>query len=106
MSAQPSQPRFRPSPDDIRPLSAEELQQIHDHDWVLSDPQRLKQFAGQIVAVHREIVWGVGPDHPTVMANATAALQKAAGAPGVPSVEDLSIVVVPDWISYLEQMSS
>ncbi len=99
MSAQPSRPRFRPSPEDIRPLTTEELRQIHDHDWLLRDPQRLKQYAGKIVAVYNETVWGVGRDDAAVFENATETLRQAAGKPGTPSIDDLVIVVVPDWFT-------
>jgi hypothetical protein len=98
MSAQPIPERPRRVLE-TRPLTEEELRQIHDHDWLLSDPQRLKQYAGQIVAVYRETVWGVGANHIALLENATAAIQRAAGTPGVPSVDDLSIVVVPDWFA-------
>jgi hypothetical protein len=80
-------------------MTEEMLQQERDHEWVLRDPRRLKQYAGQIVAVYRETVWGVGLDHPTVMANATATIQQAAGRPSVPSVDDVTFVVVPDWFT-------
>jgi hypothetical protein len=99
MSAQPSRPRFRPAPEDIQPMTEEMLQQERDHNWVLRDPEKLKLYAGQIVAVCRETVWGAGRDPASVMASATAALEKAAGTPGIPSIDDLSFVVVTDWFT-------
>jgi hypothetical protein len=96
MTTQPSHDRPRRILE-TRPLSEEELQQERDWKWVLSDRERLQKYAGQIVAVCRETIWAVGRDHLTVLANATAALEKAAAVPGVPSVDDLSFVVVPEW---------
>ena len=102
MSAQPL-PGRSPRVLETRPLTEDELQQERDHRWILGDRQRLQQYAGQIVAVYREIVWGVGRDHVTVRANASAALKQAAGTPGLPAVDDLSFVVVPDWFNYVSQ---
>jgi len=101
MSAQPLPGRPRRVLE-TRPLTEAELQQERDWKWVLGDRGRLQQYAGQIVAVYRETVWGVGRDHVAAVENAAAALEKAAGTPGVPSRDELSFVVVPDWVSYFE----
>jgi hypothetical protein len=99
MSGQPSRARFRPSPADIRAVTAEQQRQNRDHDWVLRDLQSRQKYAGQIVAVFGERVWAHGSDHQVVVANAAAALQAAAGAPGLPSPEDLTYVVMPPWFT-------
>jgi hypothetical protein len=100
MSTEPDGHRWRPSPEDIQPMTEDMLRQERDWRWALSDRERRLKYAGQIVAVYCETVWGVGRDHPTVMANALAALEKAAGKPGVPTVDDLTFVVMPDWFTY------
>jgi hypothetical protein len=97
MSTQPSRPRFRPSPEDIRPITEEQRRQNRDHDWVLRDLQCRKQYSGQIVAVYGERVWAHGLDHQAVVENAAAALRAAAGTPGVPSADELTYVVIPTW---------
>jgi hypothetical protein len=58
----------------------------------------LRRYGGQIVAVYRKHVWGHGPDHQTVVRNATAAVRAAAGQDDVPAEADLTYVVIPEWL--------
>ena len=44
MGAQPVSERPRRALE-IRPLTPEELRQIHDHDWLLRDPERFRRYA-------------------------------------------------------------
>jgi len=99
MSTQPTRPRFRPSPEDIQPVTEDMMRQQRDHEWVLRDMDKVKQYTGQIVAVYRETIWGSGRDHGAVIDNAAANLRKAVGQPDVPSLDDLNYVVIPELFS-------
>jgi hypothetical protein len=89
-----SSPLLRPGL--IEPASEEQIRQLREHDWCLRQPDILKQFAGQVVAVHGEKVWGHGPDHATAIDCAEAALRDTKGEHGVPSSDDLTYIVIPD----------
>jgi hypothetical protein len=64
-----------------------------DHEWALSDPQILKDYAGKFLAVCRRKVWGSGKDFEDALADA----RRQANCP---DRDDLTLVAVPEnsWI--------
>jgi hypothetical protein len=89
-----SSPSVRPGV--VEPASEEQLRQLREHDWCLRQPDILRKYAGQVVAVYREKVWGHGADHGTAIDSAAAALQAATDEAGAPSLDELTYIVVPD----------
>ena len=89
-----SSPSVRPGV--VEPASEEQLRQLHEHDWCLRQPEILRKFAGKVVAVYNERVWGHGPDHGTAIDSAEAALREAKNEDEAPSPDELTYIVVPD----------
>ena len=89
-----SSPYVRPGV--VEPASEEQLRQLREHDWCLRQPDILSKFAGQVIAVYNENVWGHGPDHGTAIDSAEAALREAKSEDGAPSPDELTYIVVPD----------
>jgi hypothetical protein len=87
-------PSIRPGV--VEPATEDQLRQLREHDRCLRNPDILARFAGQVVAVHDERVWGHGPDHGTAIDSAEANLRAAESEDGAPSPEELTYVVVPD----------
>lgn len=82
-------------PGTVRPLTADERRQVEDHDWCLSRWDQLPQYAGQVVAVYRQQIWGFGPDDAAAIRCAEQTLAERAGQEGLPALDDLIYVVVP-----------
>ena len=64
-----------------------EKQVWDDCEWVLHDSAVQRQYAGQVVVVHKHRVWGAGQ-------NFTEAVDAALRMPGCPPKEDLAMVPV------------
>jgi hypothetical protein len=68
-------------------LDEREKQIQKDYQWVLHDRTIQRQQAGNVVAVHKGRIWGVGANH-------AAALAAALQSPNCPSRQELALVYV------------
>jgi hypothetical protein len=68
-------------------LNDQERQLRDDYDWCLRDPAIQAEYAGQVVAVHQQKVWGAGKTH-------GEATQAALAQPGCPPHEALARVYI------------
>jgi hypothetical protein len=66
----------------------ERERQIREHyQWVLRDGKIQREQAGNVVAVHKRRIWGIGANH-------AAALAAALKRPRCPSKQELALVYV------------
>jgi len=57
-------------PGKISALTAEEIQMLHDHQWVLNNPEIRSQYRGQFVAIYHSELLGAGKDSKQALENA------------------------------------
>ena len=67
----------------------EESARDRDARWLWTEAEIRRQYAGQIVAVRDQVIWGNGPD-------LTTALAVAEAKPGCPPVEGMYLESVPE----------
>ena len=65
-----------------------------DYEWCLHSSDVQQAYAGKVVAVHRQRIWGVGKNH-------QAAVKAALGCAGCPPQEQLALVFVEGRTSCL-----
>ena len=73
----------------IEPMSAEFLRQVREREDWLGRQENLDTYAGQIVALYRGEVWGVGSDHEAVLAAVDETLRARASEPNLPIPQEM-----------------
>ena len=67
----------------------EDIARDRDARWLWTESELRRQYAGQVVAVRDQIIWGNGPDLATALAVADS-------KPGCPPVEGMYLESLPE----------
>src|SRR4051812_13283863 len=83
-----------PRPGSYRP-NERDLAQMRDLEWCYGNADIMAHYAGQIVAVHNQALWGAGADY-------VEALNAARAKAGCPSPDDLSFITIPWTLDFID----
>jgi hypothetical protein len=95
----PIPPAHKPATEanpDVRIMTEEELQQDRDWEWCMTQPEILKKYAGQVVVVYREKVWGHGSDHLEALQDAMMTILRTTTPETAPPRRWLTFIAVPE----------